>query len=195
MHYFFTLLSFCFLFAFGNEAWAQNSHKSQVVGVLPTTKLYINGEANVKKFTCTFNANYLRRTKKEVRYMKNGNSITFENAILPLANEAFDCGNNAINRDFHLLLKTKEYPQITLELNKVILKNATNGEAYVTITIAGRKKGYSFPVSFPTATKDRFKGRLNLNIRDFNLQPPKKLMGLIVIKENIEISFDLLTQI
>lgn len=180
------------LTAFSNESNAQNNYQIKTVGISPSTKLHINGEANITKFTCTFNPHYLRRNRSEIRYTKNGNNIDFNNAILGLMNEAFDCGSNAINKDFHSLLKTKQHPQITLELNKVILKSKGTGEAFATITIAGVKNGYSFPIKF--TSNNRFSGKLSLDIRDFNLQPPRKLMGLIVIKEKIEINFDIVTR-
>lgn len=177
---------------FINESFAQSNYQTVIVGISPTTKLHINGEANITKFTCTFNAHYLRRNKSEIRFLKKGNNIDFNNAVLDLMNEAFDCGSNAINKDFHALLKTKQHPKITLELNKVILKTNNSGEAFATITIAGVKRGYSFPIKFNSNNK--FSGKLSLNIRDFKLQPPKKLMGLIVIKDNIEINFDIVTK-
>ena len=34
-------------------------------------------------------------------------------------------------------------------------------------------------------------GKLKLNIKDFSLEPPKKMLGLIVVSEIIEINFKL----
>ncbi len=39
-----------------------------------------------------------------------------------------------------------------------------------------------------------FKGILKLDIKDFDLEPPKKLFGMIVVKDEIEINFDLINK-
>lgn len=169
-------------------------YQNKTVRILPTTRLSIDGEANVKNFTCVFNSQYFER-KKDISYSSEEKTIYFENAVLELRNEGFNCGHRAIDKDFHLLLKTKEYPKITLQLLKAKIKEDNKGEVTVRIQIAGISNDYSFPIQFRPSPIDRFVGKLKLNIKDFNLEPPKKLMGLIVIKEEIEISFDLLARI
>lgn len=163
------------------------------IDILSTTRLSIDGEANVKNFTCIFNSGYLER-KKKLSYMTDGKKIYFKNAVLNLRNEGFNCGHKAIDKDFHLLLKTKEYPKVILEMVSFTLKEDQKGEAEVIIEIAGIRKKYILPVSLRPSPINRFVGKLRLNIRDFDLKPQKKLMGLIVIKEEIEITFDLLTK-
>lgn len=176
------------------KGWAQQDYDHKTIKVLATTRLFIQGEANIKKFSCVFNPHYFDG-QKEVMYVKEKNTIRFKNAILNLRNEGFNCGNKAIDKDFHELLKTEESPKITLELTQITLLDDNKGEVQAFITIAGHTKEYTFPVDIRSSPIDRFVGRLKLNIRDFNLEPPKKMMGLIVIKEEIEINFDLLARI
>jgi hypothetical protein len=38
------------------------------------------------------------------------------------------------------------------------------------------------------------KGQLKLNIKDFKLKSPKKLLGMVVVNDNVEISFNLFLQ-
>ena len=53
-------------------------------------------------------------------------------------------------------------------------------------------KIYDIPVEIQNHDKiSTFKGTLELNINDFKLEPPTKLFGMIVVKDNIEINFDL----
>lgn len=179
-----------FVFPLGTIA---QDFEEKSVDILSTTRLSIDGEANVKNFTCIFNSGYLER-KKKISYSTDGKKIYFKNAVLNLRNEGFNCGHKAIDKDFHLLLKTKEYPKVIFEMMSFTLKEDQKGEAEVMIEIAGIRKKYVFPVSLRPSPINRFVGKLKLNIRDFDLEPPKKLMGLIVIKEEIEISFDLLAK-
>lgn len=182
---------FIFLIPFQTTA---QEFQEKTIDILPTTRLSIDGEANVKNFTCVFKSEFLTR-KKNISYSIDGKTIRFKHAILDLRNEGFNCGHKAIDKDFHLLLKTKQYPKITLKLLEVRIKEDNRGDVTVRIEIAGVSGDYSFPVQFRPSPIDRFVGKLKLNIRDFNLEPPKKLMGLIVIKEEIEITFDLLARI
>ena len=172
------------------QAWSQNGLVTKAIEILPDSELSISGDTNINKFRCEFNTFYLEQ-HREVIYSQKGNTLSFKNAILTLKNEGFDCGNRAINKDFHSLLNTSEYPKITLELMELIFTKENNGHACVKITIAGRQKTYVVPVDITLATTSRFIGKMKLNIGDFGLQPPKKMLGLIVIKEEIDINFDL----
>ncbi len=184
----FTLYYLVFLCSL--NGWAQDGFVAKSIEVLQNSELSITGDTNINKFGCEFNTFYLEQCR-EVVYQKEGNSISFKNAILTLKNEGFDCGNKAINKDFHSLLNTKEYPKITLELTEIILDKVDKGKASVKINIAGKEMTYIVPIEIVAAPVNRFIGKLKLDIRDFGLEPPKKLLGLIVIKEEIDINFNL----
>lgn len=178
------LVLFC-----GAMTHAQNFQKRKVT-VLPSSNLTIIGDSNIAKFQCEFDTSYLQDSQV-INYSKEGGQIKFTGAILTLDNRGFDCGSKGINRDFHDLLRTKEYPKILLELNKVVLSSPTKGAATVCITIAGKQKYYDVPVSIKEGEVANFKGNLLVNIKDYDLEPPKKLFGMIQVKDEIEIEFDL----
>ncbi len=184
------LLVYFLFFLFSIKAWTQSEFSTKTIQILPTSELSIKGDTNISEFGCVFNTAYLEKNRV-VTYKQHGNAISFNNAVLSLQNKGFNCGNNAINKDFHSLLNTKEYPIIILELTKITFIEKEKAKAYVKITIAGKKKEYSLPIDIHSSTTFRFIGKLKLNIKDFNLEPPKKMFGLIVIKEEIEIAFDL----
>lgn len=70
------------------------------------------------------------------------------------------------------------------------------GNAFVTITIAGTKKDYTLLIDINKQSSFQiYAGKLKLNIRDFQLEPHKKMFGLIIIKEEIVIDFNLAVQI
>lgn len=188
------LLICCLLFLGGVYALAQSNTETKSIQILASSQLSIKGDTNINEFECDFNTNYLG-DPIAITYLKKGNEINFNNAVLSLNNKGFDCGSKGINKDLHALLKTNQYPTISIELTDIIFEASEEVNAYVIITIAGKKKKYSFPVTTKTSSKPRFIGRLKLDIRDFNLEPPRKIFGLIVINEKIEINFDLLVKI
>ncbi len=187
-------LLYCSTFMCCLNGFAQDDFIAMKIKILPSSQLSITGDTNISQFECVFNTLYLEDFR-EVAYRRNGDAINFKNAILFLKNEGFDCGNKVINKDFHALLNTKKYPKITLELTEIKINKGKRGEAYVKIAIAGKEKKYRFPVDIISAPLDRFIGKLKLDIRDFNLEAPKKMFGLIVIKDEIEIDFELVARL
>lgn len=181
---------YCIVFLFSLKGWTQNGFVAKSIEILHDSELSITGDTNIREFGCEFNTFYLEQ-RSQLSYIKEGNHISFKHAILSLKNAGFDCGNKAINKDFHSLLNTKEYPKITLELTEITLGELNKGKARVKIIIGGKERIYVVPIEIVSAPINRFIGKLKLDITDFDLHPPKKLFGLIVIKEEIEINFNL----
>ena len=113
-----------------------------------------------------------------------------------LDNSCFDCGSRVINKDFMNLLKSEEYPKIVLELKEIKKDLSTDCivHALIEIVIAGESKSYFIPVELKDDKIINVSGALNLNICDFNLEPPKKALGLIVVSDIIKINFDLVVE-
>jgi polyisoprenoid-binding protein YceI len=162
------------------------------VTIAPTSKLFIIGKTNVNSFKCHYDILKINKPIP-VAFKKQGDRITFEKTTLVLDNMNFDCGGPGINNDFQELLKTKTYPRVFIKLNEIV-KDRDHGnllQALVDLEIAGVTKSYTVPVTFKEESVTSVKGVLALNIRDFNLEPPKKALGMIVVKDVIEINFDL----
>src|SRR5690606_27784274 len=160
--------------------------------ITPNSKLLIIGKTNVNTFKCQYDVLKLNKPIT-VSFKKRGNKINFDKTTLVLDNINFDCGGIGINNDFHELLKTKSHPQVLLKL-KEINKDPNNEsivQALVDLEIAGITKSYEVPVTLRENGIMFIKGVLALNIRDFNLEPPKKALGMIVVKDVIEINFEL----
>lgn len=178
------------LIMFTTLGFAQNGTVNRTVNILPNSKLTITGDTNISEFSCAFNSQMIPSTRK-VKVKEENSELHFENAILKLDNTGFDCGSKGINKDFHALIKTDEYPEISLELKKLCINTPTDAIADLIISIAGKTKAYKLPVKIVDGKIPQYKGNLSLNINDFNLKPPKKIFGLIVVKEEIDINFNL----
>ena len=166
--------------------------ESTSVVITPSSKLVINGKTNINSFTCEFNVLKLKNPIP-IFYKKGANNMLFENTVLVLDNNCFDCGGKEINNDFQKLLKSHQFPQIHIKLHEITtaLNNKDSLFARFDISIAGVTKSCTIPVELKQKEALFIKGLINLNISDFNLQPPKKVLGLIVVKDAIEINFQL----
>lgn len=164
----------------------------KTIFISPKSKLEIVGDSNISAFKCVFNVKNLNKPLR-IAYEEGKEIIRFQESTLILEASFFDCGGRGINRDFHDLLKTKEHPQILLTLMEIKKESMAEKkvEALVKIQIAGVSRTYKVNVHVNDKDNLHIGGKLKLNITDFNLVAPKKMMGLIVVSEEIEIIFNL----
>ena len=184
------LLLFCILML----AFTSNKSDFKMASCIieDNSKLGIIGSTNVSTFSCDLNFDNVN-SKVKTLYQKIGNKIKFQDAHLEFSNTCFDCGSNLMNKDFLEMLDTKNHPQITLDL-KEITKNPINANeviALVNISLAGHSKFYSIWLTTEHGNLLKASGCLNLKLSDFNLDPPKKVLGLVVVEDAIEIALDL----
>jgi len=151
------------------------------------SEIVIKGKSNVNKFTCEYTT-IISEGSNNITYNVVDDSYIITDAVLKISSKAFDCGGRLINKDFNKLLQTKEYPHILIEPTRIKKKNNT----YIITTdiqIAGKEKTYSFEIQ--NNKGDNYIGKLSLNIEDFEMDPPNKLLGVIKIDPHIDINFDL----
>lgn len=163
--------------------------------------LVINGETNVNSFQCLYE-NSLKKDTLDMNAYWQDNCLIFENARLNLATNAFDCGNNQMNKDLQNLLQTDNYPYITIDLDCIHVLNPSQQEVVsyhnrsrkitilADITIAGTTREQLLPVEIYNEGNERnYTGTISINLNDFNIKPPTKMLGLIKVNENIEVNF------
>ncbi|WP_159023974.1 YceI family protein [Formosa sp. L2A11] len=182
-----------FLIVIINVSFISTSYRNTTeIRIKPSSTLTINGITNITDFSCAFNSVILKE-KTPITYIEKENHTVFENAKLILENKAFDCGKRMINNDFRDLLKTETYPKITILLKEVKHPNIkeNNTIALVDFVIAGITKSYKIPIEITHNESITVQGHIKLNIRDFDLQNPKKILGLIKIEDEVYVHFKL----
>ena len=165
------------------------------IKVLPQSSLKIQGKTNISKFSCAFEITNIDEPIK-VDFEQEKNELKFQNTFLILENDCFDCGNNMMNKDLRKLLKSNEYPHIQLSLKTVQADVFSQfSEVKVDISLAGLTNTYTVPVHIiEEEILTSFKGTLAINIEDFNLKAPRKMLGTVKVSNLIEIEFDLKIQ-
>ena len=168
---------------------------STSVLITPSSKLLIKGKTNINTFKCQFDILKLKKPIP-VFFKKINDKMVFENTTLVLENDCFDCGGKGINYDFQQLLKSDMYPETLINLKEISIDNTSENtvQALLEIRIAGVTNACKVPIKLTGEDTLLVEGVLNLNICDFNLEPPKKALGLIVVKDIIEINFQLVVQ-
>ncbi|SEQ14670.1 YceI-like domain-containing protein [Hyunsoonleella jejuensis] len=184
------LLFFIILIFFG-FTYAEYANNTFVL-IKPESKLVIHGKTNVNKFNCAYNVLTLQ-DPIPVYFELKGNRMVFKKTQLVLNNSCFSCGNKVMNKDFLKLLNSETYPNIIITLNEVesYAENDNIIQANVDIEIAGVVNSYTFPMQVNMYDTMQISGILDVNICDFNMKPPKKALGLVVVNEIIQIDFAL----
>lgn len=186
------ILPFFILVSFSN---VNKVLHSKTVRITPKSELQINGTSNVKDFTCAYEIRNLNEPV-QIYYKQSHDIIKFEKSKIILKNNGFDCGGRGINKDFHGLLQSDIYPQITLNLKEIKLKphKKNMADALIDIEIAGLTNSYHMETTFKYDQDWMISGKLKLNIKDFKLEAPKKMLGLVIVSDEIEIDFKLVVE-
>ncbi|MDO5509686.1 MAG: hypothetical protein Q4F57_03210 [Weeksellaceae bacterium] len=99
----------------------------------------------------------------------------------------FDCGNRNINRDFNELIQSSTHPNVVIDVLYIY-----EDMAHMIITIAGKSRTYSAKITHSgQGANIRGRGHIDLKLSDFNLSAPRKMLGLVVIRDDLRIQVDL----
>lgn len=173
---------------------AQQSTKVQSL-ILEGSKLRINGTSNVNDFECIYE-DPIRTDTLTYSVEFEETSVKLEGDDLTLKIESFDCGKRGINRDFRKTLKSDVYPNIDIELLSVVSQSNIPALANVATTLGGITKEYTVELKDYTFENGiaTVSGTNTINMSDFNISPPTALFGLIKVKNQIEINFNLIIE-
>ncbi len=166
--------------------------KETTINFSSDSYLKINGKTNVSTFGCAFNIDAFSDAIN-ISFKEYDSSIKFSDATLKLPNVEFNCGGKAINKDFNKLLNTEKHPEIILRLKEIseIDDNDNSVTATVEIIICKISKTYKVPISVDSENGLYVRGLLPININDFKLKAPTKMLGIVKVSPQIEIDFSL----
>lgn len=183
------IFAFIFLSLYIGSISAQNHELISIVN--PQSIISINGESNVSSIRCRYTSPFpsvtLRHNADLVEdiFDVNGDSLRLEVT-------GFDCGKRGINRDFRKTLKAGDYPLIKIWVESISLENETDHLATVSVSITGTVKTYNIPLEVLKEDNSyMITGDQEILLTDFNLKPPRALFGLVKVRDEFIVSFDL----
>jgi hypothetical protein len=157
------------------------------------SSLNIEGSSNINSFICDLKE-YLNQDT--LMYLKDEHTkkLMFQNSELSIDIARFDCHHKYITSDFRKILKSEKNPCLKVKfisLDEIGVGGTVKG--VVEIGIAGQTKriDISYAVQQYGYAQIQLVGSKLMKFSDFNLTPPRKLMGLIQINEDIKVNFHL----
>ncbi|MEZ4839389.1 hypothetical protein [Flavobacterium sp.] len=149
-----------------------------------TKQFTVQGTTSIGGFECNYDMN----TKDTLFFNQPDKTKKISHSV-PVKN--FGCGNFVLNNDFRKTLKEKEFPTVKIELSD-FKKNNNSYSCDLTLNLVGKQRIYkNLPLKFD---KNYLVGNITLQFTDFNLTPPKKMGGMVKIKEEIKLTVSLQTE-
>lgn len=114
--------------------------------------------------------------------------------------ESIESGKGGMNRKIYGALKKDDHPQIKFELKSAELMDAAANTGSFKLnstgmlTIKGNSREVTFPVQATKVDENgyRFEGSYNMNMKDYEVDPPSAMFGTIKSGEEVEIVFNIL---
>ncbi|MGE0771395.1 MAG: YceI family protein [Cyclobacteriaceae bacterium] len=164
--------------------------------VQPSSKITINGKTNVNNFTCAIK----RYTGKDTLVLieSGKRKPVFRQGAVGLLANSFDCGLQLMTNDFAQTIKAKEYPNVSIEFVSFerVPRYDKKEDAFkgrMKISLAGVTKPFEVDCTIETQPDGiiHLKGGRTFAFKDFNLEAPSRMMGLVKVQETLQVSFHL----
>jgi hypothetical protein len=162
-----------------------------------TSTLRIDGKSNVNSFTCDIEEYNGKDTIISGSYTAS-RPVSLLGSLKPETLK-FNCHSSFITRDFRKTLKADEYPEMTIRFLKIesmpeLKEKSELIKGFLEVEVAGVTKQIEMNFSFSKTDNGlvQLNSEKNFCFSDFKLKPPKKLAGLIRIKDDFKVSFQLM---
>jgi hypothetical protein len=175
---------------------AQHSYCHEYELFCRLDNISIEGKTNVNNFEFIYDSSNAKRVhiieENQTEKSFYGSFIKFE---LPV--KAFESNNKKMNRDFYQMLNASHYPEIYVKIKTSKLKKMSMGKQPsslgLELTLAGITKTVEsrcYYLEHFSGNKIIMKGITKINLHNFSLKPPKKMLGLVRVNETIFINFE-----
>lgn len=157
--------------------------------------LRVKGRSNINSFTCNINVN---AEKDTIIFSNDVQQAVSLSGNIQMDVLGFNCHSNLITRDLRKTLRAEEHPMMTIRFlsiqsmpmlkhDKEIIKGC------VEVILAGVVKRFDLDYTFSRSASGMvLDGGRSFCFSDFKLSPPRKLAGLIKIKDQFEVNFQLI---
>lgn len=162
--------------------------KAQDFQVVTGKSVTLNGKTSLGRFAC----NYQTTEETDTIFLKA--AVARQGVVLDISLpiDDFGCGNRMLNRDFNKTLQAEEFPFIHVTVER-FYKEGDHYFSALRLRLVG-KELYMDKLPFimeESADEKSLIAEFELSLKYFDLDPPKKLLGLLKVQEELEIRLKL----
>ena len=158
----------------------------------------IHGSSNVNRFTLSYTRPVSGQRQVALGKIENNRRMITGSNKINLEVGAFTSSNKMITNDFKKMLQQDKYPVINIELTRLIINPADPSTPHVmaVLTIAGKKRLEVLPVVMVTRPNNQIQlsAMHRISLKNYNLEPPKKVMGMVSVSDEVFIEITLIAQ-
>lgn len=167
--------------------------------VQPTSRVSIFGKTNVNSFQC--HAHYCRN---DTLILQEGGGVApvFLKGFVGIESTSFDCGMPLMTSDLEKTIKATDYPLIGIDFKSFerMPTYACKEEKFkgvMTIHISGVARTFDVDCTIEAKPDGLIylAGSRPLTFADFKLIPPKRMMGMVAVQQEIVVKFQLVLKL
>jgi len=162
-----------------------------------TDVVWFTGSSNISHFSCSATQVALsaEAALDEFERTRTDGVPAVKHAAMAIPIRSLDCGIQKMNHDLFVTLGGTTNPTISFSLsNYVVMKGQSPGSVRMNglLRLAGRENAM---VVYGTVVRDadgqlRLRGERMIDVRDFGIKPPRRFLGLLRVRPDIEVHFD-----
>ena len=142
--------------------------------------LEIKGWTNINTFKCS---NEKVQNALSI-YAFSGNQLP----TVVFKIDDFDCQNKMMNKDFRKILQSDQFPNITIKFLEFVKASGDRFNAVIEVKMMTVSRTYQ--VSF-SMYNNNLAGNRRVRFSDFKIIPPKRMGGMVYVKDVLDLFFSL----
>lgn len=142
--------------------------------------LEINGWTNINTFKCS-----------NTKFQSPSSIYSFTGKNLPnliFKMDDFDCRNKMMTSDFRKILQSDKYPNLTIKFIEFTKTSSDRFNAILEVKMMTVSRKYQIEFSM---YNNNLVGNKRVRFSDFKIIPPKKMGGMVYVKDELDLFFSL----
>ena len=175
-------------------AWRQAEAQTQFV-LQPESRLWIDGTSNLHDWTCNVEA--LEGTLNAT----SASLLDVQRVEVNVPAESIDCDKGRMNKKMLEALRAEDHPTISYMLESAEGEQGADASTLLLrtrgrLTVAGVERAVEMDVNGEVLESGqvRLTGALTLLMTDFEMDPPRALLGTLKTGDEVEVHFDVVVQ-
>ena len=164
------------------------------------SRISISGTSNVNEFKCLAYQDYASGNGIVEKNETTGH-LKFQHTTINILVKSLSCDNPVMDYDMYQALKSEKYPYITLNLKEAFAAGNQKIDLHKNIplivtadlSVAGTSRTQTIQINASQNSNGQliFHGTHKIKLEDFNIDPPTALFGVIKVRDEVYINFDL----